>query len=368
LVRAILVVAACLVAAWLVSWVSDVGIRRAARNRGSPFLARLHGSVRRPWTLVVFLAALLVSYPLAGLSGIVFEVTRHVVLIMLMGALTWLVLRVLAIVEEKAFRRLPVDIADNRRTRRARTQVGLLRRLGTAIIVLSAMGAALMTVSALRALGASLLASAGIAGVVLGLAAQTTLGHVFAGLQLVFTDTLRLDDVIVVEGEWGRVEEIRLTHAVLYLWDQRRLVLPTTYFTTTPFQNWTRHESRVLGAINLYLDYATPVDELRAEAERIIEGNPLWDRREWVMQVVDLTPSTLVARILVSAADAPSAWDLRCDIREALVEFMRTRYPQSLPRVRTELLGPRPEGDTGYVNPGRSRPEPDPRWTRPWRA
>lgn len=364
--RAILVVVASLAAAGLVSWLSDFGLRRAARGRFAPFLTRLHTSARRPWTVLLFVGALLLAYPLTDLTGAAYEIIRHVLVIVLIGAVAWLAIRLLSIAEDAAFRRFPIDIADNRRMRRARTQVGLVRRLIAAIVVLSALGATLMTFSTLRALGASLLASASIAGVVLGLAAQSTLGHVFAGLQLVFTDTLRLDDVIVVEGEWGRVEEIRLTHVVLYLWDQRRLILPTTHFTTTPFQNWTRHEARVLGAINLYLDYATPVKELRAYVQRVIERSPLWDRREWQMQVVDLTPSTIVVRVLVSAADAPSAWDLRCDIRESVVEFMRREYPQALPRVRAELLGPpSTQAEVDYVNPARSIPEPDPRWSRP---
>lgn len=362
--RAILVVVASLVVAGLVSWLSDLALRRAARGRYAPFLNRLHALGRRPWTAVLFVGALLLAYPLTGLTGGRYDIIRHWLQLVFIGVTAWLAIRLLTIAEDAAFRRFPIDVADNRRMRRARTQVGLLRRLSAAIIVLSAMGAALMTFSAFRALGASLLASAGIVGIVLGLAAQTTLSHVFAGLQLVFTDTLRLDDVLVVEGEWGRVEEIRLTHVVLYLWDQRRLILPTTYFTTTPFQNWTRHEARVLSAINVYLDYAAPVKELRSYTQRIIEASPLWDRREWQMQVVDLTPSTMVVRVLVSAADAPSAWDLRCDIREELVDFMRTHHPGSLPRVRAELLRPRPDREGDYVNPGRSAPEPDARWTR----
>jgi small-conductance mechanosensitive channel len=197
-----------------------------------------------------------------------------------------------------------------------------------------------MTIEPLRTFGASLLASAGLIGVVAGLAAQTTLGNVFAGLQLAFSDSLRFDDVIVVEGEWGRVEEIRLTHIVLQLWDYRRLVLPSTYFTTKPFQNWTRHESRVLAAIILHVDYTAPIRELRTEAQRIIEESPLWDRREWVLQITDATPSTMVVRVLASAADAPSAWDLKCDVREKLLVFLRAHYPGSLPLVRATVTTP----------------------------
>jgi small-conductance mechanosensitive channel len=156
---------------------------------------------------------------------------------------------------------------------------------------------------------------------------------VFAGLQLALTDALRLDDVVVVENEWGRVEELTLTHVVLRLWDERRLVLPTNYFTNSPFQNWTRNESRVTGSIFLHVDYAAPMGELRAEARRIIESSPLWDRREWVLQVVDVTPWTKVIRILASAADAPSSWDLRCEVREHMIDYLSAQSPESLPHL-----------------------------------
>jgi small-conductance mechanosensitive channel len=191
-----------------------------------------------------------------------------------------------------------------------------------------------MTFAQLRTLGASLLASAGILGVIAGLAAQTTLTNVFAGIQLALTDSLRFDDVVVVEDEWGRIEEMTLTYVVVHLWDERRLVLPTTYFTKNPFQNWTRNETRVLGAVLLHLDYRTPVDAIRTETQRLVEASPLWDQRDWVVQVVDSTPTTMVVRVLASAADAPSSWDLRCELREKLIDFMKVNHPECLPQAR----------------------------------
>jgi small-conductance mechanosensitive channel len=188
----------------------------------------------------------------------------------------------------------------------------------------------LMTFESLRAVGASLLVSAGVLGAVAGLAAQATLGHVLAGLHLAMTDALRFDDVLVVDGEWGRVEELTLTYIVLRLWDERRLVLPTTYLTQRPFQNWTRNESRVLGAIVLHLDYLAPVDELRAEARRAVEESPLWDRRDWVLQVVESTPATMVVRVLASSADAPSSWDLRCEVLERLINYLQVHHPEAV--------------------------------------
>jgi small-conductance mechanosensitive channel len=198
-------------------------------------------------------------------------------------------------------------------------------------VTIIAIASMFMTFSQLRTLGASLLASAGIVGVIAGLAAQTTLANVFAGMQLALTDSLRYDDVVVVEGEWGRIEEMTLTYVVVHLWDERRLVLPTTYFTKNPFENWTRNETRVIGAVLLHLDYRAPVEELRAEAQRVVEASDLWDRREWVLQVVDSTPWTMVVRVLASAPDAPSAWDLKCEIREKLIRYMKDNFPEYLP-------------------------------------
>jgi small-conductance mechanosensitive channel len=208
-----------------------------------------------------------------------------------------------------------------------------LRRLTEVVIGVIALSTILLTFAPLRTLGASLLASAAVVGAITAVAAQATLGNVFAGLQLALTDAVRLDDVVVVENEWGRVEELTLTHVVIRLWDERRLVLPTNYFTSTPFQNWTRNESRVIGSVFLHLDYAASMAELRAEARRIIESSPLWDRREWVLQVVDVTPWTKVIRILASAADAPSSWDLRCEVRERLINYLSIQSPQSLPQL-----------------------------------
>jgi small-conductance mechanosensitive channel len=261
-------------------------------------------------------------------------VAQEVLRVLLIGATAWLVLRVLLVVEDTLLVRLNINVPDNRRRRRARTQVAILRRLTAVTVILLAIATMLTTFSQLRTLGASLFASAGVAGVIVGLAAQATLTNVLAGLQLAWTDMLRFDDVVLVEGQWGRVEELTLTFVVVHLWDERRLVLPTTYFTKTPFENWSRRETRVLGAVVLHVDYRAPVAELRAEARRLVQASPLWDQRDWIFQVVDSTPSTMVVRVLASAADAPSSWDLRCEIREGLIVFLGTKYPEALPNAR----------------------------------
>jgi small-conductance mechanosensitive channel len=251
--------------------------------------------------------------------------------VLVISAACWLLLRGVLVGELVLFNRLRMEVADNRRIRRARTQVTLLRRVIAVIVVMLGIAGALMTFPELHAFGASLFASAGIAGIVAGLAAQTTLANMFAGMQLVFTDAVRMDDVVVVEGEWGWIEEITLTYVIVHIWDERRLVLPTSYFTSKPFQNWTRNEARVLGSVILYLDYQTPVPLLREQARKVIEASPLWDRRDWVLQVVDTTEHAIVVRVLASAADGPSAWDLRCEIREELLIFLQQHCPKALP-------------------------------------
>ena len=324
-------------AAVAAGWLSGALVRRAAHGRHALFLLTLHRTCHRPWTVVLLVTALLVASPATDLPRTPRTVIHYILLVSLIGAGAWLATRLLFIVEDTAFRRLSLDVADNRRRRRARTQISVLRRLTAVLIGVLALASALMVFEPLRTVGASLLASAGVAGIVIGLAAQTTLGHVFAGLQIAFADSLRIDDVVVVENEWGRVEEIRLTHVVLRLWDHRRLVLPTTYFTTTPFQNWTRHEARVLAEVILHLDYTARIDRLRERARQVIESASQWDHREWTLQVIDSTPWTMVVRVLASAPDASQAWDLKCSIREELIRFMRDNQSSGLPRIRAVM-------------------------------
>jgi small-conductance mechanosensitive channel len=326
-------VGACAAGAAL-GWLSGAVMRWLGRRH--PFLVTVHARCHRPWTATLMVVAAVCVLPAARLDPVVTGWLRHALTIGLIVSLTWLAVCVTHVAEDAVLRRLRVDIADNRRRRKARTQVTVVRRIVVALLVVLAVAAVLMTFARLRAFGASLLASAGIAGIVGGLAAQSTLGNVFAGLQLAFTDALRYDDVVVVENEWGRVEELTLTYVVVHLWDERRLVLPTTYFTTKPFQNWTRTESRVLGAAVLYLDYSAPIETLRQEAERIVAASPNWDGQDWVLQVVDTTESAIVVRVLASAADASMAFDLRCEIREKLLAYIAETHPEALPRARVE--------------------------------
>ncbi|WNM39940.1 mechanosensitive ion channel [Micromonospora halotolerans] len=288
------------------------------------------------------------------------QLVLHVLVLALIAATAWLVASLLVVAEDTALARFRVDVPNNRHARRVRTQVVLLRRLTIAVIVVLALGVMLMTFPAVRGIGAGVLTSAGVVGVVAALAAQSLLGNVFAGLQLAFSDAVRLDDVVVVEGEWGRIEELTLSYVVVQVWDDRRLILPTSYFTSTPFQNWTRTEAAVLGTAEFDLDWAIPVQAMREELRRLCEGTELWDGRVCVLQVTDATGGMVKVRALVSAADAGSLWDLRCLVREHLVAWVRDQRPTALPRLRAEVGdtgGPLPWQAVQPRRPARRRPD-----------
>jgi small-conductance mechanosensitive channel len=235
--------------------------------------------------------------------------------------------------------RYRLDVADNLQARSIYTQVVVLKKVAFSIIVILALASMLMVFDSVRLFGESILASAGVAGIVLGFAAQRSLAMLLAGFQIALTQPIRLDDVVIVEKEWGRIEEITLTYVVVRIWDLRRLVLPITYFIEQPFQNWTRTSADILGAVFLYVDYTVPVDALRDELTRILKASHLWDGKVNVLQVTDAKEHTLELRALASAADASLAWDLRCEIRERLVAFIQQNYPESLPKVRASFVG-----------------------------
>ncbi|MEV4756704.1 mechanosensitive ion channel domain-containing protein [Micromonospora sp. NPDC049559] len=261
----------------------------------------------------------------------------HVLLLAVIATTARFAASLLLVTEDTALARFRTDVPDNRQARRIKTQIGILRRLTIAATAILAVGVMLMTFPEVRGIGASVLASAGVIGAVAALAAQSVLGNVFAGMQLAFSDAVRLDDVVVVEGEWGRIEELTLSYVVVQIWDDRRLVLPTSYFTTKPFQNWTRTQSAVLGTAEFDVDWSVPVQAMREELRRAVEGSDLWDGRVCVLQVTDAVGGLVRVRALVSAPDAPSLWDLRCLIREHLVGWIRDQRPTALPRMRAEV-------------------------------
>lgn len=283
------------------------------------------------------LLAIILAAPLLGLPLTYDGVLRKIVTLFIIGAVAWVLVQAVLIMEKAITDHLAREDKDPVRSRSISTQVSLLKRIAIALICVFATGCVLMSFDEVRRVGTSMLASAGLAGIVLGFAAQRALGNLFAGIQIAFTQPMRLGDAVVVEGEWGIVEEITLTYVVIRVWDLRRLVLPISYFIEKPFQNWTRTSPKVVGTVMLYVDYTCPIDSLRAEAKRIIEPSPSWDRRSWNLQLTDATEKTVQVRVMVTAADAGKLWDLRCEVREGLVRWLQTEQPAGLPRVRTEL-------------------------------
>lgn len=230
-----------------------------------------------------------------------------------------------------------INAEDNLQSRKVYTQVNILEKVITFVIILTAVGFILISFESIREIGIGIFASAGLASIIIGLSAQKVVGALLAGIQIAITQPFRIDDAVVVENEWGWVEEIKLTYVVVRLWDKRRLVLPSTYFLEKPFQNWTRTSADIVGTVFIYTDYAVNFEALRKELTRLLESTPLWDGQTNVLQVTDTTESTIEIRILVSAKNSPTAWDLRVFIREKMVEFIRNNYPDSLPKTRILL-------------------------------
>lgn len=261
---------------------------------------------------------------------------RHANALLLIATLAWLAVGAVRGVAAGIIELHPADVADNLQARRVHTQTRVLSRIASGALLVAGLAFMLMTFPGARQLGASLLASAGVAGLVAGIAAKSVFSNLIAGLQIALSQPLRIDDVLIVKGEWGRVEEITGSYVVLRLWDQRRLIVPLQWFIENPFENWTRSSAELLGTVLLWVDYTTPVEPLRAEAQRLCEASPQWDRRVCSVQVVETTERAMQLRVLVSAASSGNAWDLRCHLREKLIEFIAREHPQALPRVRTE--------------------------------
>jgi len=233
--------------------------------------------------------------------------------------------------------RYDVDKEDNLKSRKAYTRINILEKIIIFVIVLFTIGAILMSFEGIRKVGIGIFASAGVAGIIIGLSAQKVVGTLLAGIQIAITQPFRIDDAVVVENEWGWIEEINLTYVVVRIWDKRRLVLPTTYFLEKPFQNWTRTSADIIGSVFIHTDYSVPFQALREELSRILKTTDLWDGNVEVLQVTDAKTTTVEIRILVSAKNSPTAWDLRVFVREKLIEFIGKNYPASLPRTRVVL-------------------------------
>ena len=332
-------------AGWIIAlpWLVFRAIRAVEKRmqQWADRTASLVGKVMTPIVgdtlrLAVPLLVIILLLPLLRLPENWTWVTEKAFGILFIAALSFLIIRGINAVQAALLSRHRIDIPDNLSARKIYTQVSVIRKIIVSAVVILATGSILMLFDSVRQFGTSILASAGIAGVVIGFAAQKTLGNVLAGIQIALTQALLIDDIVVVEGEFGQIEEITLTYVTVRTWDLRRLVLPITYFVEKPFQNWSRVSTDLLGTVILYLDYQVPMAELREELKRLIENNPKWDRKVCGLQVTDAKQSTIEVRALVSSTDPGKAFDLRCEVREGLIQFLCRNYPESLPRIRVE--------------------------------
>ena len=347
-------------AALLTHWLSlRVVPRGPVPGRARGFVRTFISATTGPSRLAVVLAALWaslpwVSFPVAVSYGI--GRTLAVGLIVLGG---WSAARAIEIAVTLYSQRFRIDVDDNLWARKHVTQIRILKRAGDVLIGFITIAAALMTFDSVRAYGVSLFASAGAASLVVGLAARPLLTNLIAGVQIAVTQPIRLEDAVIVEGEWGWVEEITGTYVVVRLWDWRRMILPLAYFLEKPFQNWTRETASLIGSVFLHVDYAVPVEAVRQELARIARDSLLWDGRVVNLQVSDATERTIELRALVSARNAPQTWDLRCEVREKLIAFLQREHPHALPTARVELRSRTDEAGRPAAEAAGAGPQPD---------
>ncbi|RYU92181.1 mechanosensitive ion channel [Mucilaginibacter terrigena] len=304
------------------------------KEAGYSFFRSLVTHLSRPLNHFIPLLTLNIILPSLALKEVYEGNAKRWAGILLLISFASLIMNGIRILEDYVYHKYDFNKADNLKERKIRTQLQFIRKLATVLIILITISLILLSFDSVRRLGAGLLTGVGIGGIIIGFAAQKSLGNLLAGFQIAFTQPIRIDDVLVVEGEWGRVEDITLTYVVLNIWDQRRLILPINYFIEKPFQNWTRTTSEILGTVFLYVDYTVPVDILRTELTRLLNESPLWDKRVGILQVTDVKQNTIELRALVSAANSSQAFDLRCYIRENLVKYLGANYPDSLPKNR----------------------------------
>ncbi|MFE7156922.1 mechanosensitive ion channel family protein [Streptomyces sp. NPDC057636] len=358
--RPVIVVGGSVMLTLLVGWAVDRLLRRAdGRHHETP----LWGLLRRgrvPFQLVLCTAMLRGSYPQAKLLQEHSIGIGRILTLTLIGSTAWLVVRIAAAVVETSYTRYATAHRDPARVRRVRTQVSLIQRVVSAIVGVVALAAMLLTFPAMRAAGASLLASAGVLGIVAGVAAQSTLSNLFAGLQIAFGDMVRLGDTVVVDGEWGTVDEITLTFLTVRTWDERRITMPVSYFTSKPFENWSRGSTQMTGIVFFHVDHSAPVEAMREKLRDILHECPAWDERDYALAVTDSTPNTMQVRALVTAKDADDIWTVRVTVRERMMHWLTEDHPYALPRVNTAgatpppgktLPGPRHDQDHATTHP-----------------
>ncbi|MET9963444.1 mechanosensitive ion channel domain-containing protein [Streptomyces sp. NPDC006326] len=338
------VIGGSLLVTLFLGWLLDVLLRRAdARHHETPLWGQLR-HCRLPFQVVLCTTLLRGSYREARiLPEHAFAVGRVLTLVLIASA-AWLLVRIATAIVDSSYARYAAGSSNDDRVRRVRTQVTLIQRVVTAVVVVVAVAAMLLTFPQMRTVGTSMLASAGVLGIVAGIAAQSSLGNLFAGLQIAFGDTVRIGDTVVVDGEWGTVEDITLTFLVVLTWDERRITMPVSYFTGKPYENWSRGGAQMTGTVFWHLDHSAPLDLMREQFQRILKEIPEWDGRAGGLAVTDTTPHTIQVRAVVTAKDASDVWTVRCEVRERLLNWLVDHHPYALPRIATSpaLPSPRP--------------------------
>jgi small-conductance mechanosensitive channel len=339
---ALAVVAGSLIIYFVVSGI----IVRIEKKSPDKTLGRAWKKFKNPALVVVLLFDFIVLKELFNLGEEASASIKQFITVSIIFCVTWLLIKAINLTRELILRQYDMGEKDNLKARKVYTQFRVLERIIIFAVILIATAIALMTFEGIKRIGISLFASAGVAGIIIGFAAQKLLGSILAGFQIALTQPIRIEDVVIVENEWGWIEEITLTYVVVRIWDKRRLILPTTYFIEKPFQNWTRVSADILGTVFIYTDYQVPIGELRKEFTRILEESNLWDGKVNVMQVTNATEKTVEIRALMSTVDSPTGWDLRVLVREKLISFLQENFPRSLPRMRVEMTSS-PQGHSG---------------------
>jgi small-conductance mechanosensitive channel len=311
-------------------------LKRNKESRYSIFFTSL-GHFSKPLSLFIPLVFLTLSLPFLMFKAYEFKITQRCIEIATIITFSWLLFALLHTIQDYVLTKYNLDKEDNLRERKIRTQLQFLRLILKGLIILITIAAVLLTFSAMRKIGTGLLTGVGISGIIIGFAAQRTLANVLAGFQIAFTQPIRIDDVVVVEGEFGTIEEITLTYITIRIWDERRLVLPITYFLEKPFQNWTRKNAQLMGTVFLYTDYTIPVQSIRDELIRLLNNHPFWDKRASGLVVTDIKSNTVELRALMSAQNSSQLWELRCHIREHLLGYISENFPDQLPKTRAEI-------------------------------
>jgi small-conductance mechanosensitive channel len=322
-----------LVIHYLIYKIAGVVARRSSKVLNIAIVKHSRGPMR------IILPLLAVSFvlPFPELSSTWSNYVEHIISLLLIAAIAWLVTQFVGVLQDVAVRHYRIDVSDNLRARKIQTQLKILKRIVTVAVSILAIALMLMTFSSVRQVGTSILASAGVIGIVVGFAAQRTLGNLLASIQIAIAEPMRIDDVVIVENEWGWIEDITFTYVVVRIWDLRRLIVPMSYFIEKPFQNWTRVTADLLGTVFIYVDYTVPVHAVREELHRLLQNTDKWDGKAWGLQVTNATEHTVELRALMSAKDSSTAWDLRCLVREKLIEFVQNKFPGGLPKVRAEV-------------------------------